>query len=192
MSTPADNLPVYTSAHPPVPDSNELRARIPGWGADLELDDRPSVPKLRHDIDSGAHWNIPERQAELAQRERSIEHRILTPVFGTAQPLRGVPGAIRRLAYRFSEGRAAHWLILLLADRVEVTQHRAMGILTLKPDNWLGETGIRAELTRGGLRSRFGKRRSDVKHMWMDPLVGAAPWVVLAGVVLRWRAKRRR
>ncbi len=36
----------------------------------------------------------------LAPRERSIEHGMLPPVFGTAQPLHGVSGAIRRHAYR--------------------------------------------------------------------------------------------
>ena len=44
----------------------------------------------------------------------------MTPVFGTAQPLHGLSGAIRRLAYaRFSEGRLAHWLLLVAGDRVD-------------------------------------------------------------------------
>ena len=87
-ATPANNVPVYTAAHPPTPDSALLPASIPGWGADLDPKDRPQVPKLRHDLDSGAHWGFPDRQPEHGQRERSIEHRFLTPVFWTAQPLR--------------------------------------------------------------------------------------------------------
>ncbi|PRC53552.1 hypothetical protein C6A85_53265, partial [Mycobacterium sp. ITM-2017-0098] len=64
MATPEQNLPTYTSAHPPIPDSAHLRATIPGWGVDLDKADRPSVPKLRTDLDSGAHWTFPDRQPE--------------------------------------------------------------------------------------------------------------------------------
>lgn len=156
MATPSENVPVYTAAHPLAPDSAVLGSRIPGWGADLDPSDRPSGRKLRHDLDSGAHWDFPERQRELAARERSIEHRMLTPVFGTAQPLRGLSGALRRVAYRrFSEGRAAHWLILLYADRIDVVEHRVAGLLSLKPDRPIAETGVRAEWTRS---SRWGRR----------------------------------
>ena len=40
----------------PTPSREELRARIPGWGADLDPADRPSHPKLRYAPEStGAH-----------------------------------------------------------------------------------------------------------------------------------------
>src|SRR4051812_31015188 len=111
--------------------SEELRARIPGWGADLDPADRPSVPKLQFDPGAtGAHWDIPEQQVELRPRERSIEHARLTPVFGTTCPTRGLSGAIRRYAYaQFSEARAAHWLLLMAADRVDVVEHRVTALL---------------------------------------------------------------
>src|SRR3954453_14345228 len=103
---------VYTAQKPPLPESpEELRARIPGWGVDLDPKDRPSSPKLqdREDL-TGAHWDFPDRQPETVPRERSIEHAFLTPVFGTTAPLKGLSGVIRRYSYaRFSEGRAAHW-----------------------------------------------------------------------------------
>src|SRR3712207_4310801 len=102
----------------PPPTREELRARIPGWGADLDPADRPSYPKLQYPADTGAHWTFPDRQPGSAGRERSVEHAFVTPVFGTAQPLQGASGAIRRLAYaRFSEGRLAHWLLLIVGDR---------------------------------------------------------------------------
>jgi hypothetical protein len=67
----------YTPEKPPLPETSEqLRARIPGWGADLNPEDRPAVPKLQWQEDfSGAHWDFPERQPETWPRERSIEHR---------------------------------------------------------------------------------------------------------------------
>src|SRR3954447_589126 len=101
----------YTPHKPPIAESSdELRARIPGWGADLDPKDRPSVPKLRFQENvTGAHWEFPERQPEKWPRERSIEHEFLTPVFGTAQPPSGISGAIRKYSYaKYSEGRAAH------------------------------------------------------------------------------------
>ncbi|MFB2583714.1 hypothetical protein [Herbiconiux liukaitaii] len=100
--------------------SDELRARIPGWGVDLDPADRPSFPRERFSPETtGAHWEFPDRQPELEQRERSIEHAMLTPVFGTVAPLKGVSGAIRRYAYRYSEATAAHWLLLMAGDRVD-------------------------------------------------------------------------
>src|SRR4051812_25355226 len=115
----------YTADKPtPRLTSDQLRAKIPGWGADLDPSDRPSVPRERYAPEStGAHWEFPERQPELEPRERSIEHRFLTPVFGTTAPLKGFSGTLRRLAYRrYSEARAAHWLILLAADRVDAIE----------------------------------------------------------------------
>src|SRR5947209_6244704 len=91
----------------PPPSREELRARIPGWGVDLEPGDRPSYPKLQRGLDTGAHWDFPERQPGGEGREHSIEHAFVTPVFGTAQPLSGLSGVVRRFAYaRFSEGQA--------------------------------------------------------------------------------------
>ncbi|WP_349268936.1 hypothetical protein MPNTM1_04132 [Mycolicibacterium parafortuitum] len=183
MATPEQNLPVYTAAHPRRPDPAHLRATIPGWGADLDPADRPSVPKLRQDLDAGAHWEFPDRQQEITPRERSIEHRVLTPVFGTAQPLSGVSGAIRRYAYRYSEGRAAHWLILLLGDRVDVVESRITALLHGQPDNPVTEMGLTAELTRSGLHARAGRGRTDIKHQWIDAASVNAPWLALAAAV---------
>ena len=95
----------YTREKPrTTPTSDELRRTISGWGVDLDPAVRPSVPREVLQ-DTGAHWDFPERQPELVPRERSTEHKFLTPVFGTAQPLRGLSGAIRRYAYTFSEAR---------------------------------------------------------------------------------------
>jgi hypothetical protein len=33
-------------------------------------------------------------------------------------------------------------------------------------------------LGRYGIRSRFGRKRVDVKHMWMDPIIVAGPWIL--------------
>ena len=97
MTTPRIPRP-YTATTPPTgPSSDELRARIPGRGVDLDPADRPSVPRERLDPGLGAGpGTVPEPQPELRPRERSVEHGMLPPVFGTAQPLRGLSGVIRR------------------------------------------------------------------------------------------------
>ena len=173
----------YTAARPaPSESSDELRARIPGWGVDLDPADRPSVPRERFDPDaSGAHWEFPDRQPENRPRERSVEHLQLTPVFGTSCPPKGVSGAMRKYAYRrFSEGRAAHWVILVAADRVDSFGSHLRSFLTLRPDNPITETGVLSELKRGGIASRAGSKRADLVHQPLDAVIVFAPWVVAA------------
>jgi hypothetical protein len=176
----------YTSEKPPIAEpSDKLRARIPGWGADLDPKNRPSVPKLRLDPDfAGAHWEFPERQPEKWPRERSVEHKFLTPVFGTSCPPRGVSGAIRRFAYKkYSEGRAAHWLLLMAADRVDAGENHLRSFLTLYPDNPITETGVLSELSHHGVASRIGQKRADLVHQPLDPVIIAGPWVAGAAGV---------
>ena len=163
--------------------SDQLRARIPGWGVDLDPKDRPSVPKERFDpSQTGAHWDFPERQPERWPRERSSEHKFLTPVFGTSCPPKGMSGMMRKYSYRFSEGRAAHWLILVAADRVDALESHLRSFLTLRPDNPITETGVLSEFSHHGISSRLGKKRGDLAHQPLDPIVVAAPWMVAGGV----------
>ena len=186
----------YTADKPPLPETpDQLRARIPGWGADLDPADRPSVPRERFDpAASGAHWDFPDRQPELWPRERSVEHAFLTPVFGTSCPPTGLSGILRRHAYAaYSEGRAAHWLVLLAADRVDAVESHLRSFATLRPDNPVTETGVLSEPRRHGWSSRVGRHRADLAHQPLDPVVVAGPW--LAAGVLGWaavRAVRRR
>jgi hypothetical protein len=170
---------------------DELRARIPGWGADLDPADRPSVPQERFDS-TGAHWDFPDRQEELAPREKSIEHGMLTPVFGTSTPLRGLSGALRRLSYdRYSEGRAAHWIILLGADRVDAIESHLASFVTTRPDNPITETGVLSDLNHHAVSSRFGKNRADLRHIWLDPIIVAGPWLLAGWALVRLAQKSR-
>ena len=174
----------YTAEKPPLAESaDQLRRRIPGWGADLDPEDRPSVPRERFDpAATGAHWDFPERQPELWPRERSVEHKFLTPVFGTSCPPRGLSGVLRRFAYRYSEGRAAHWLILLAADRVDAIESHLTSFVSLRPDNPVTETGVLSEFSRHGVKSRLGQHRADLSHQPLDPLIVGGPWLAAAVV----------
>jgi hypothetical protein len=187
----------YTAERPPTASSDELRKRIPGWGVDLDPADRPSVPKLRFDPAAAARAEAIAQQPEKWPRERSIEHRSLTPVFGTACPPRGLSGAMRRHAYdKYSEARAAHWLILLAADRVDALENHLRSFLTLRPDNPITQTGVRSEFTHHGLSSRLRTKRADLVHQPLDPLIVAGPWALAGGLAYcgaraAWRRGRR-
>src|SRR3954453_20991870 len=187
----------YTKDKPLLaPSRDELRARIPGWGADLDPKDRPSVPREHFDPEgTGAHWTFPERQPEKWPRERSVEHQMLTPVFGTSCPPSGASGAIRKYAYRrFSEGRAAHWLLLLGADRVDAWGSHVRSLMTAHPDNPFTQTGVIGEVRHHGISSRVGAKRTDLTHQWLDPIIVAGPWLALgvAGFVAVRRVTGRR
>ena len=174
----------YIAGKPaPRKSAEELRAQIPGWGADLDPADRPSYPREQPGIETGAHWDFPERQPEKWPRERSVEHAFLPPVFGTSTRLRGASGVIRKYAYKYGEGRAAHWLLLVAGDRVDAWEHHLRSFATLRPDNPVTETGVLSEFSRHGARSRFGQKRADVNHQWIDPLVVGGPWVLAAGAL---------
>jgi hypothetical protein len=183
----------YTREKPRLtPTRDELQRTIPGWGVDLDPNDRPSYPK-EVAAETGARWDFPERQHPRGFRERSTEHKFLTPVFGTAQPLRGLSGAIRRYAYTFSEGRTAHWLLLMAGDRVDVVEDRIGALLRGRPDNPIAESGVRREFRDHAYRTRFGQHRADLLHQPLDLALWAAPYVALAGgVYLLAKALTRR
>ena len=174
----------YRAEKPPLAETPEqLRARIPGWGADLDPADRPSYPRERTDLPTGAHWDFPERQIPRYPRERSTEHKFLTPVFGTVCPPKGLSGVIRRFAYTLSEGRLAHWQLLVLADRIDVIESRIGALLQLRPDFLFTQAGLRAEIKHGGLRSRIGQRRADTKHLPVDVLLFTGTTLVMVGAL---------
>lgn len=183
----------YTREKPLIArNTEELRRTIPGWGVDLDPAVRPSYPK-EQEVETGAHWDFPQRQEPIGFREKSTEHKFLTPVFGTAQPLRGLSGVIRRYAYTFSEARTAHWVLLMAGDRVDVVENRIRAALLGWPDNPITETGVLAEFRNQAYRTRFGQHRADLKHQTLDVVLWALPYVVIgSGLYLAARAINER
>lgn len=177
----------YTSDKPTsAPGADELRARIPGWGSDLDPAHRPAFPREQPGIETGAHWDEPDQQTPTRGRERSIEHERLTPVFGTAQPLHGIAGRIRRVAYeRFSEGQTAHWILLVVGDRVDAVTAHLLSLFSGRPDDPLTQSGVRGEVGRRPISSRRAPGRVDLAHTWLDPVIVVGPWVLAIAVALR-------
>jgi hypothetical protein len=60
---------------------------------------------------------------------------------------------------------------------------------TLHPDNPITQTGVLSELSHHGVSSRLGRRRADVGHHFIDPVIVGAPWV--AGGVAAYKVGKR-
>jgi hypothetical protein len=130
---------------PRRPGREEL-AHIEGWGADLDRKNRPAVPMER----MPARFIHPH-EGKLPQQPENVEILVsterpgITPIFGTAQPPKGLSGMIRRAAYKWSENDLRRWLLLLAADRVNVVEGIGEDLAHGKVPNVLGEMGIKAE-----------------------------------------------
>jgi hypothetical protein len=98
------------------------RDSIPGWGADLDPANRPAYPKERMPPRLDVPWERPEQQTSEVLVLHSTERPGITPVFGTSVPPSGLSGLLRKRAFRRSENDLRHWLMLMLADRVNVVE----------------------------------------------------------------------
>lgn len=91
--------------------------------ADRNPLDRPGVPQEAEPPQplGNAHWLKPDQQ--LSKELPVVGHgRALTPVYSVANPPRGLSGLIRRLAYRSPDYRPRRWMLLVLADRIDVLE----------------------------------------------------------------------
>jgi hypothetical protein len=116
---------------------------------------------------------VPPRQIPTVKIHKSIEHPDLTPVFGTTCPPSGLSGRLRDVAYQYSEGRLAHWMTLMLADRVDVWEGLIDDLVHGKVPHPMHERGWKTRMTHK-TADRLNQRRNKIVA------VGAA--VALAGV----------
>ncbi len=97
---------------------------IVGWGIDANPQNNPTYP-IKHytgaDHDRLNYDRAPQQPQSL-EVLRSNERPAMTRVFGTSVPPSGLSGVLRRYAFTFSEGSAAHWMTLILADRINVVE----------------------------------------------------------------------
>ncbi|MCC2972349.1 hypothetical protein [Massilia sp. IC2-476] len=158
---------------PRRPSRQELQ-HINGWGADLDRKNRPAVPMERT-----PPRYTPQLEGDPVQQQEKVEVLVsperpgITQIFGTVQPPSGLSGMIRRLAFKSTENDLRHWLLLLLADRVNVVEGVAEDLARGHIPNVLGEMGIKAELKHNpaGLAK---------KALITTAVVGAA-WYLLKG-----------
>jgi hypothetical protein len=70
----------------------------------------------------------------------------MPPVYGTAAPPKWLSGLLRKVAYHYPDHWARHWMVLFLADRVDVRGHRLRGALPVAAVLLLG--GLTVKLIR--------------------------------------------
>ncbi len=97
---------------------------INGWGIDADPENEPTYPMKHYtgDDHKRINWERPPLQEPTVEVLHSNERPGLSAVFGTVSPPAGLSGAIRRFAFRNSESSYAHWLPLILADRINMIE----------------------------------------------------------------------
>ncbi|MDB5958949.1 MAG: hypothetical protein JWP59_243 [Massilia sp.] len=121
-------------------------SHIQGWGADLDRQNRPAVPMERmpprlENAPVGPLAQQPQRIEVFVSPERPH----ITPLFGTSTPPRGWSGRLRRWAYKLTENDIRHFMLLMLADRIDMVEDIGNDLLHGHVPNVLGEMGIKAE-----------------------------------------------
>ena len=131
---------------PPMRNQHRDHSNIPGWGADLDHANRPAYPRERMPARlEGLHWDEPEQQPVHDTVFHSTERPGITPVFGTSTPPMGLSGRLRNIAYGWSENDIRHWMLLLLADRINVVEGIGEDLRAGYVPNLYREFGWRAE-----------------------------------------------
>ena len=123
-------------------------AQVVGWGVDADPANNPTYPMrdISRDSKGGLDWERPSLQPQTVEVLRSTEHNRRTAVFGTSTPPTGLSGAIRRQAFKSSEGKWSHWLLLLAADRINVVEGVGADLMHGRVPNIPAEMGIRSEV----------------------------------------------
>ncbi len=150
----------------------EKYAHIKGWGIDADPDNEPTYPmkKWTGDDHKRSNYVRPPLQKQTVEVLHSNERPTLSAVFGTSMPPSGLSGVMRRFAFKYSEGKWAHWLSLIFADRVNVME------------------GYVDDLSTGHVPNVFSEQ--GWKAMWKhDPKLVAkkvATGIIITSVVIMW------
>jgi hypothetical protein len=101
-----------------------------GFGIDASPLQRPGIPQERQPAEpmANAHWIRPDQQV-VTGKPLVGNGMQLTPVFSTAIPTRGLSGALRTMAYKIPDYKARRWLLLMVADRMDVLEHNPQSLL---------------------------------------------------------------
>jgi len=122
-------------------------AHIKGWGIDADPENEPTYPMKNYTGDDHRRLNYARPLQQLSSVEilHSNERPSVSAVFGTSTPPRGLSGIIRRYAFQFSESSWAHWLPLILADRVNMVEGLIEDLKEGHVPNIMAERGWNAE-----------------------------------------------
>jgi len=158
----------------------ERTKNIPGWGMDADPENDPTYPMKQANGADHERLNYEKAPQQPLDIEilHSVERPGVTRVFGTSSPPSGLSGAIRRYAYKLSEAKAARWMTLILADRVDAIQGKVDDLKHgIVPNPWI-ERGWRAEWKHN--RQAFVKKAATTGLL------------ITVGILLLTRKKRNK
>jgi hypothetical protein len=105
--------------------------QIEGRGVDADPRNRPGVPmETAPEPVAGAQVPIEQQKSDYPVLMHGGKQK-RPPVFGTAAPPKGLSGVIRKVAYKYPDHWARHWMMLLMADRVDSWEHNLRRMLPL-------------------------------------------------------------
>lgn len=122
-------------------------AQIKGWGVDADPENDPAYPmKTRNNGEhAGYSWERPAQQPIDVEVLHSNERPNVSSTFGTSTPPAGLSGMIRRRAFDYSENSYAHWVPLMLADRIGMVEGVVSDLAHGHVPNIFEEMGLKAE-----------------------------------------------
>lgn len=120
---------------------------IKGWGIDANPNNNPTYPmKKTNGADhERLNYQRPPLQPISVEILHSNERPNITAAFGTSTPPSGMSGALRRYAFQFSENSLAHWMPLVLADRINIVEALVDDIKHGHVPNIFAEGGWKAQ-----------------------------------------------
>jgi hypothetical protein len=152
MSTPENEMHLHNShenfdGRKTIEEMKVLYKHIDGWGIDADPDNEPTYPMKKYTGDDHDRLNYkrPLQQTIDIEVLHSNERPNVSAVFGTVSPPSGLSGAVRRLAFRYSEDSLKHWFALVLADRINVIEGLIDDFRNGGMPDIIGETGLRTE-----------------------------------------------
>jgi len=116
---------------------------VNGWGVDADPDNDPTWPIRNRagDPGPGVTWDRPALQQPDVEILQSVEHVRRPAVLGESTPPSGLSGVLRRQAFQLSESQWGHWLMLMLADRINAVEGLVDDVRCGIVPNPLVETG---------------------------------------------------
>ena len=151
--------------------------QVKGWGVDADPENDPTYPirKRENEGQKGYTWERPPQQESDVEVLHSNERPNLSATFGTSTPPAGLSGAIRRLAFNYSENSYGHWVPLMLADRVNMVE------------------GVLDDLTHGHVPNIFSELgwKVEWKHNRKSLVTRIAVGAVLASAAYVYLRSRR-
>jgi hypothetical protein len=147
----------------------------PGTGYDLDPSRRPGVPREREPKPwPNTRFPPARQQGEPSVPMHGRPGKTMPPVFGTAVPLRGLSGTIRKAAYGYPDHYLRHWMMLIAADRVDSAGSTFRRLLRAAAPGLVAAAGLGVLNFRRARRTAPARQRPAPWPKWARNAWGTA------------------